>query len=188
MGYNMFAYCNNDPVNKSDTDGSRPVEVDEDPNRRLVATLRSELRGDTTSIDTKNPPPEGSGYQPPKKGLNKSHNRGKVRNPNGQGQGWPDKDGNVWVPDNGMDGGPGWVVQHPDGGHHHVYPDGKTRYHSSQMVINWGPVIGSILIGGTVVGISYVVINDVTLVGILDDAILLPPLYAAFEYGTKLVF
>ena len=56
------------------------------------------------------------------------------------------------------------------------------------MVINWGPVIGSILIGGTVVGISYVVINDVTLVGILDDAILLPPLYAAFEYGTKLVF
>ena len=135
LGYNMFAYCNNDPVNKSDTDGSRPVEVDEDPNRRLVATLRSELRGDTTSIDTKNPPPEGSGYQPPKKGLNKSHNRGKVRNPNGQGQGWPDKDGNVWVPDNGMDGGPGWVVQHPDGGHHHVYPDGKTRYHSSQMVI-----------------------------------------------------
>lgn len=188
LGYNMFAYCNNDPVNKSDTDGSRPVEVDEDPNRRLVATLRSELRGDTTSIDTKNPPPEGSGYQPPKKGLNKSHNRGKVRNPNGQGQGWPDKDGNAWVPDNGMDGGPGWVVQHPDGGHHHVYPDGKTRYHSSQMVINWGPVIGSILIGGTVVGISYVVINDVTLVGILDDAILLPPLYAAFEYGTKLVF
>ena len=40
LGYNMFAYCNNDPVNKSDTDGSRPVEVDEDPNRRLVATIR----------------------------------------------------------------------------------------------------------------------------------------------------
>lgn len=40
MGYNMFAYCNNDPVNKSDTDGSRPVEVDEDPNRRLVATIK----------------------------------------------------------------------------------------------------------------------------------------------------
>ena len=40
LGYNMFAYCNNDPVNKSDTDGSRPVEVDEDPNRRLVATIK----------------------------------------------------------------------------------------------------------------------------------------------------
>ena len=39
LGYNMFAYCNNVPVNKSDTDGSRPVEVDEDPNRRLVATI-----------------------------------------------------------------------------------------------------------------------------------------------------
>ena len=39
LGYNMFAYCNNDPVNKNDTDGSRPVEMDEDPNRRLVATI-----------------------------------------------------------------------------------------------------------------------------------------------------
>ena len=38
-GCNIFAYCNNDPVNKNDTDGSRPVEMDEDPNRRLVATI-----------------------------------------------------------------------------------------------------------------------------------------------------
>ena len=25
LGYNMFAYCNNDPVNKNDTDGSREI-------------------------------------------------------------------------------------------------------------------------------------------------------------------
>lgn len=28
-----------------------------------------------------------------------------------------------------MDGGAGWTVQYPDGRHHHVYPDGKSRYH-----------------------------------------------------------
>ena len=50
LGYNMFAYCNNDPVNKSDTDGSRPVEVDEDPNRRLVATIRPARPNNQTQV------------------------------------------------------------------------------------------------------------------------------------------
>ena len=49
LGYNMFAYCNNDPINKSDTDGSRPVEVDEDPNRRLVATIKPRAPKQTTN-------------------------------------------------------------------------------------------------------------------------------------------
>ena len=50
LGYNMFAYCNNDPVNKNDTDGSRPVEMDEDPNRRLVATIRPERPNNQTQV------------------------------------------------------------------------------------------------------------------------------------------
>ena len=60
LGYNMFAYCNNDPINKSDTDGSRPVEVDEDPNRRLVATInprpaKKPTQSQVTISSTKNP-------------------------------------------------------------------------------------------------------------------------------------
>ncbi len=60
LGYNMFAYCNNDPVNKSDTDGSRPVEMDEDPNRRLVATIKPRpakkpTQSQVTISSTKNP-------------------------------------------------------------------------------------------------------------------------------------
>ena len=49
-GCNIFAYCNNDPVNKNDTDGSRPVEVDEDPNRRLVATIRPARPNNQTQV------------------------------------------------------------------------------------------------------------------------------------------
>jgi len=41
-----------------------------------------------------------------------------------------DKSGDVWVPDNGMDGGPGWRVHIPDGSHGHVYPNGKVRSHA----------------------------------------------------------
>ena len=37
-------------MNKSDTDGSRPVEVDEDPNRRLVATIRPARPNNQTQV------------------------------------------------------------------------------------------------------------------------------------------
>jgi RHS repeat-associated protein len=56
------------------------------------------------------------------------------RNPNGNGSGWVDADGNVWVPtgpDSGSTGdahgGPHWDVQKPGGGYDNVYPGGKKR-------------------------------------------------------------
>jgi hypothetical protein len=133
------------------------------------------------------PPPEGTRYQLPKKGVNKSYKKGKVNNPNEPSTGWPDIDGNVWVSDNNMDSGPGWVVQHPDGSHHHVYPNGKVRSHSSSSSINWDPVIGVVLVGGAIVGTVYVLGNDLSIVGILDDAALLPPIYATFNQSVSLI-
>lgn len=86
-----------------------------------------------------------------------------------------------------MDSGPGWVVQHPDGGHHHVYPNGKVRSHSSSFSINWDSVIGVVLVGGAIVGTVYVLGTDLSIVGILDDAALLPPIYATFNQGVSLI-
>ena len=67
-------------------------------------------------------PPEHPLYVPPKKG-----GKNKVKNPNGPGNGWPAKDGGVWIPDNNMHGGSGWTVQYPGGRHWHAYPGGGTR-------------------------------------------------------------
>jgi len=68
--------------------------------------------------DMKNNPPNVPGYTPPKSGDRK------VRNPNGRGTGWVDRNGRVWVPDD-HDGthAPHWDVQDPKGGGYTpVYP------------------------------------------------------------------
>ena len=60
-----------------------------------------------------------------------------VKNPNGKGYGYPDKDGNVWVPTGvGVSqprttgiahGGAHWDVQIQNGKHQNIYPGGKIR-------------------------------------------------------------
>jgi hypothetical protein len=70
-------------------------------------------------------PTAEDGYTPPKKWDGKL-----VKNPNGPGAGYPDKDGNVWVPTGtggAAHGGPHWDVQKPGGGYVNVYPGGKVR-------------------------------------------------------------
>jgi hypothetical protein len=72
--------------------------------------------------DMKENPPNVPGYKPPKSGARK------VRNPNGKGTGWVDRDGRVWVPDD-HDGthAPHWDVQNPKGGGYTpVYPSVST--------------------------------------------------------------
>jgi len=115
-----------------------------------------------TTIDKKNPPPEDTGYNPPKKGAKE------VKNPNGQGKGWQDKKGNVWVPTPGMHGGEGWTVQYPNGGHHHVYPGGKVRKATKQS----SPVGGGTMIVGGAVALIWLFANDATGVGVADDVLI----------------
>lgn len=65
-------------------------------------------------------PTEGDGYKPPKRWDGK-----KVRSPNGKDYGYPDKDGNVWIPigtGGEAHGGPHWDVQKPGGGYMNVFP------------------------------------------------------------------
>jgi len=70
-------------------------------------------------------PTENDGFKPKKKWDGK-----KVKNPNGPGYGWPDKDGNVWVPTgpgSSAHGGPHWDVQSSGGRYINVYPGGRRR-------------------------------------------------------------
>lgn len=69
-------------------------------------------------------PTEKDGFYPPKKWDGK-----KVKNPRGPGYGWPDKDGNIWVPTGPKGhGGPHWDVQGPRGKRYrNVLPGGKER-------------------------------------------------------------
>lgn len=63
-------------------------------------------------------PSSGDGYRPPKKWRDE-----KVKNPNGPGIGWPDANGDVWVPTNHRGTHAWhWDVRHTDGTRTNVYP------------------------------------------------------------------
>ena len=190
--YNLYNYCSNNPVNMIDSSGMYPIEVGEDPNTifrdfsgiiaHWAASQKTDTRGAQTPIKPNEPPPESSGYKPPKKNPNPQ----KVKNPNGPGRGWPSSDGGVWMPDNNQDGGPGWTVQYPDGSHNHRYPDGHIRTHT-KISINWWAVAGVGIVIASSVGIAWVVVNDVSLVGALDD-VALPVLIATMGKGVCMIF
>ena len=79
-------------------------------------------------------PTAEDGYVPPKKPPKNADSDGRVRNPNGSGKGWPDANGDVWVPTGGKaaHGGEHWDVQSPGRGggrgtHVNVYPGGHRR-------------------------------------------------------------
>jgi RHS repeat-associated protein len=69
-------------------------------------------------------PASNDGYNPPPGGAQWG------QSPNGNGWGWVDKDGNVWVPTgqgSAAHGGPHWDVQQQGGGYQNVYPGGNVR-------------------------------------------------------------
>ena len=112
----MFAYCLNNPVNFQDSLGSFALLFD-------VAQICFDETSELQSKHPKDSPPDHPDFMPPKKGNQKK------KNPNGQGYGWVDQKGNIWVWTPRMHGGEGWTIQYPDGGHGHAYPGGKMRNH-----------------------------------------------------------
>ncbi len=70
-------------------------------------------------------PTENDGYTPPKKWDGE-----KVRHPKTGQYGYPDKDGNIWVPTGPgqlAHGGPHWDVVNPKGRHRNILPGGRER-------------------------------------------------------------
>lgn len=101
------------------------VSADKKNNNEAPATGKSDedrLKG----AQAPGKPTEKDGFYPPKNWDGK-----KVRNPNGPGFGWPDKNGHVWVPTGPeghplAHGGPHWDVQDPKTRRHrNIAPGGK---------------------------------------------------------------
>lgn len=113
-----------------------------------------------------------------------------MRNPNGKGYGWPSESGGVWVPDNKQHGGAGWTEQFPNGKHKHHYPGGHVRESITISIsesIDFSTVVGTGLVAlGTAAG-AYIIANDVTGVGIIDDW-LLGPLGALVKLGDIIIY
>lgn len=64
-----------------------------------------------------------------------------VKNPNGKGSGWIDKDGRVWIPtDHGGTHAPHWDRQEPKGG-------GYTNVYPSTKIVKAGVLTGMVLGG-----------------------------------------
>ena len=82
------------------------------------------------------------------------------------GRGWPAKDGGVWISSPKMDGGEGWTIQYPGGGHSHAYPGGGVRNHFELEQSTGRSII--MIFGGAVVSV-YLIANDVTGFGVADD-------------------
>ena len=167
---NMFTYCRNNSIAYQDGTGccakawaagyqgpcpgqGLPGCMDNMPQ------FKSKNKSNTSTIDP-NVPPDHPNYIPPKKGSNE-----KVKNPNGQGKGWPAKDGGVWIPTPNMHGGEGWTVQYPGGKHEHAYPGGHVRKATKES----NPIGGTVLLLLGVAGTIYFVGNDVTGILIADD-------------------
>ncbi len=193
-GFNVFAYANNNPVMYSDPDGHSILALI--GLAVLAAGILIGFSGDTASnnvaysqknqtVDPKKKPNPESGYKPPKKNKNPQ----KVKNPNGNGRGWPSDDGGVWIPDNTQHGGPGWTVQYPDGSHEHRYPDGHVRTHEfkndNTFEIN-NYILGASMIVGSGVGIVLLTVDDATVIGIMDDAAI-PVLCGVLVEGVQMI-
>lgn len=102
--------------------------IQETPEYRSIHKFYTDIPIEETmnAVSKKEPPPEGVGYVPPKKGARVA------KTPDGNNKGWLDNDGNIWVPvPRGhplAHGGEHWNVNYPNGGYDNVYPpEGHVR-------------------------------------------------------------
>ena len=132
-GPSMYAYAGNSPLMRTDRDGR---DIDSLPLPQPYGLMYKLFKWSTTptpqvcsptgglnvppmmNIRAPGQPSERDGYRPPK-----NWNGQTVQNPNGSGSGFPDNNGNVWVPtDHNGTHAPHWDVQHANGSHTPVYP------------------------------------------------------------------
>ena len=132
-GPSVYAYAGNSPLMRTDRDGR---DIDSLPLPQPYGLMYKLFKWSTTptpqvcsptgglnvppmmNIRAPGQPSERDGYRPPK-----NWNGQTVQNPNGSGSGFPDNNGNVWVPtDHNGTHAPHWDVQHANGSHTPVYP------------------------------------------------------------------
>lgn len=164
LGYNLYAYCMNNPVNYYDPFGMSCICLTKRVHPRHKCSTTIENNATIIAPIDPSVPPDHPDYTPPKKWDGK-----KTKNPNGSGKGWPAKDGGVWIPTPNMHGGEGWTVQYPGGDHSHAYPGGKVRNHFEREQ-SVGQSVIMIFAGAIFTGV--LIADNITGVGAADDPLL----------------
>ena len=175
QGYNMFAYCMNNPVNMSDADGHWPQWIKDavnwikdrilEPLKNIGLSSAQKILLDTSSSQSShdvnarpNTGEPGSTYTAP---------NGDTRTYGPDGRPSHDYDHN----DHGR------PDKHPhdnNGGHHHDWDWSKPKPRGPAYSEIADPIIGGITVGVCMVGIIILVADDVTVAGIADDYLLMP--------------
>jgi len=100
------------------------------------------MQGEGDLPSMRDNPPDHPDYKSPKGGDRK------VRNPNGNGWGWLDNKGRVWVPtDHKGTHAPHWDRELPDGSHENVYPFNNPSYNITPEDI----LRGLVIVGGVAI-------------------------------------
>ena len=178
LGYNSFAYCLNNPINRVDPNGKLP---------RWIENIVNWV--DNNIIH------RGSNDFSLSKGDNKSShdaNRRPYRGEPGSTYKAPNGDSRTYGPD----GTPEHDYDHddhkrpdkhphdPNGGHNHDWKDGVRGPAYS---VNWEAIAGAAIVTVCVIGIAVVVADDVTGAGVADD-VLIYPLITGVGEGLILIF
>ena len=179
QGFNMFTYCNNNPVNMSDNTGNWPkwaIKI-ADTAKKIAKTIsqvaksfvkESYYLSNTTPNRRPNTGKPGSTYTAP-------NGDKRTYGPDGK----PTKD---W--DHDDHGAPNKHPHDSEGGHTHDWENGiRGPAHIEQIQ----PVLGVALVTVCTVGMAFVVANDATVIGFIDD-FLIGPLGTGIGSGMIMIF
>ena len=181
QGYNLFAYCYNNPVNMSDSSGHWPQWIKDaakwvnnniiQPVKNLFSSSKQSNVTNASSHDANRRPyygEPGSTYTAP-------NGDWRTYGPDGT----PEHDY-----DHDDHGNPDKHPHDSNGGHHHDWKNGVRGPAYSSML---EPIAGVALVTVCVIGIAVVAADDVTGVGVADDC-LFGPLGAGVREGLILIF
>ena len=181
LGYNMFAYCMNNPVNMSDPSGNWPKWIETaanwvnnniiQPVKNFSSSSKQSNVVNASSHDANRRPyngEPGSTYTAP-------NGDSRTYGPDGT----PEHDY-----DHDDHGRPDKHPHDPNGGHNHDWENGVRGPAYS---VGWEPLAGAALVTVCVIGIVVVAADDATGIGVADD-FLFGPLGAGVGEGLILIF
>ena len=185
-GYNLFAYCVNNPINMSDSSGCWPRWIAD-----AICAVRGLIKKTAKAISKTAKPTVSSTVKritskslPPKGDPNSSQT---LLNPDGtpKQKRWYGPDGRAERDRDYNHSGDGPFP------HDHEWNNGRRgKDHlppSPDYKFSWAPVIGIGIVTICAIGIAVVIVDDLTIAGVADDY-LLGPLYAGLSRGFIMIF